>query len=480
MQITDIYSELYVRKPDYPKVVFPFPSMNTAPIKGSVSLKPEFPILPTFERDVPFSFLSSSLPVPSSPIGNWKSSIKDKIIKHRISDIFRSQGEKLLNSGKLSPEQAKAVFSIINCRTESYGYHVDICDACGFVETGFNSCRNRHCPQCQGIAKKKWVKKRIKELLPVPYHHVVFTVPFYISMLSLYNQKIIYDLLFYAASQTLLTFGRDPKFLGAEIGFYGILHTWSQTLGPHIHIHFIVTAGGLTEDGKWIEPKKHGDKFLFPVRALSKVFRGKFIEGLKELYYNNELTIPDSMSEINTPKGFEKKLNQLVSNSWWVYSKPPFSGPEEVVRYIGRYTHRIAITDSRIISFENGQVTFSYKDNTEKDPEKKIKEMTLSAEEFVKKFLYHILPYRYHRIRNYGFLSNGRKHQNIEIIRNQLPEEEVNVESDDTPLTVEEDEAPVCPVCEKGRMRTFLVKDRFDRIMKYDTALLKDIYMNTS
>jgi len=422
--------------------------------------------------DAHYPFLRPLLPKPALFIGTGKSGICTS--HYSVSDIFRQKSEELLQSGKLSPEQAKAVYSIINCRTETYGYHADICDECGFIEIGYNSCRNRHCPQCQGIAARRWVEARVSELLPVSYHHAVFTVPSYISMLSLYNQKLIYDLLFDAAAQTLLTFGRDPKHLGAEPGFYGILHTWSQTLTPHIHIHFIVTAGGLTEDGEWKEPK-HGEKFLFPVRAMSKVFRGKFIEGLKKLYYNDELTIPDSMKELGTPEGFERQLNILVSNSWRVHSKPPFSGPDEVVRYIGRYTHRIAISDSRIISVENGQVTFSYKDNKEKDPDKKHKEMTLSTDEFVRRFLYHILPHRYHRIRNYGFLSNGRKKQNIEIIKKQLPEAEpVEI------LEEKKDEAVTCPICGKGKMKTFIIVDGFKQITKLDLTALMGKKRDTS
>jgi hypothetical protein len=463
------YTDIPVKMPKFPPG-----SSATIPSPFSDFAMPESPAhtvrIPC--PDAHYPFLRSVLPEPSLFIGTEKTETENSTPEYRVSDIFRKEGKKLLGSKKLSPEQAKAVFSIMNCRTETYGYHADVCDECGFIEVAYNSCRNRHCPQCQGIAKRRWVNDRLSELLPISYHHVVFTVPSYISMLSLYNQKIIYNLLFQAAAQTLLTFGRDPKFLGAEIGFYGVLHTWSQTLGPHIHIHFIVTAGGLTEDGEWKEPK-HSKKFLFPVRAVSKVFRGKFIEGLKELYYNGEITIPDSMEELNTPEGFEKKLNALVSKSWMVHSKPPFSGPEEVVRYIGRYTHRIAISDSRIIAFENGQVTFSYKDNKEKDPDKKYKEMTLNSEEFVRRFLYHILPHRYHRIRNYGFLSNGRKKQNIEIIKKQLPEAE-NTE------ILREEEAVICPICKKGKMKTFLVVNGYGQIAEYDPTFLNGGYRDTS
>ena len=290
--------------------------------------------------------------------------------KPRISDIFKKEGRKLLESGRLSPEQGKAVYAIIHCRTETYGYHADVCDCCGFLRIRHNSCRNRHCPTCQGIAKAKWVEQRLSELLPVHCHHAVFTVPSYISRPAMFNRRAMYDLIFDAASRTLLVFGRDPKHLGAEIGFYGILHTWSQLMEPHVHVHFIVVCGGLADDGQWKEPK-HGAKFLFPTRALSKVFRRKFVEGLKKLYYDDKLVVPESMDELRNPEGFEKKLDKVVSKPWSVYCKPPFSGPDEVVRYIGRYTHRIAISDGRIVSFENGRVRFKYKDNREKGPGKK-------------------------------------------------------------------------------------------------------------
>ena len=221
-------------------------------------------------------------------------------------------------------------------------------------------------------------------------------MPGQISHLSLYNQELIYDLLFEASSKTLLTFGEDPTYLGAKIGFYGILHTWSQTLWPHVHIHYIVPAGGLTETGEWIEPKYKG-KFLFPVPALSKVFRGKFIEGLKNAYYDGELVIPYDKQDLKKPNKFEQWLDRLVSRNWVVNSKPPFAGPEEIVRYIGRYIHRVAISNSRILSIENGQIRFSYKDNKEKDKTKIWKKMTLPADQFIERFLLHVLSKRYHR-----------------------------------------------------------------------------------
>ncbi len=394
--------------------------------------------------------------------------------KPRISDIFKEEGKKLLESGRLSPEQGKAVYAIIHCRTETYGYHADVCDCCGFLRVRHNSCRNRHCPTCQGIAKARWVGKRLSELLPVHCHQAVFTVPSYISRLAMFNRRAMYDLIFDAASRTLLVFGRDPKHLGAEIGFYGILHTWSQLMEPHVHVHFIVVCGGLADDGQWKEPK-HGAKFLFPTRALSKVFRGKFIDGLKKLYCDDKLVVPESMEELRNPEGFEKKLDKLVSKSWRVYCKPPFSGPDEVVRYIGRYTHRIAISDGRIVSFENGRVRFKYKDSREKDPERKHKEAELSTEEFLKRYLNHVLPRGYHRIRNYGFLSNGRKRKNIETIKSLLPEPEAAAEPE-----APKDSERVCPACGKGEMTTFLIVNGRGETTKCELSMLFGKYRDTS
>ena len=415
-----------------------------------------------------FDSLQSSTTVQHSP----EAAVEPT--KPRIADIFKQEGEKLLKSGKLSPEQVKAAHDIINCRTETFGYHGDACDHCGFIRLRHNSCGNRHCPTCQGIASRKWVERRLGELLPVHYHHAVFTVPSFISKLAMFNRRAMFDLIFDAASRTLLVFGRDPKHLGAEIGFYGILHTWSQLLGPHVHVHFIVTSGGLTEDGLWNEPK-HGAKFLFPTRALSKVFRGKFIEGLKKLYHQDKLAVPESMEEIRTVEGFEKKLDKLVSKSWRVYCKPPFSGPEEVVRYIGRYTHRIAISDGRIISWENGRVRFKYKDDKEKDPARKHKEAELSTEELLKRYLNHVLPSGYHRIGNYGFLSNGRKNKNIEIIKSQLPETPA-----DEIAGLPEDLERTCPACGKGEMTTFLIVNWRGETTKFELRKLIGKYRDTS
>lgn len=358
------------------------------------------------------------------------------------------------------------MYAIENCRTDAYGYHADACDACGHVERAYNSCRNRHCPKCQGVAKRIWVQRRLSELLPISYHHATFTLPEPISRLSLYNRELIYDLLFEASSETLLTFGEDPRHLGALIGFYGILHTWSQTLWPHVHVHYIVTAGGISSNGAWVEPR-YKTRFLFPVEALSRVFRGKFIEGLKKAYYAGRLKIPYDNPALNQPQAFEQWLNRLVSRNWVVHSKPPFSGPEDVVRYIGRYTHRVAISNARILSMEDGRVYFSYKDNKEKDKAKVWKVMHLDAEEFIERFLWHVLPERYHRIRHYGFLANGKKNGYLEKIRDLI-----QVEDDTVEPPAEDCDGMICPKCGKGRLRSFMVTDGCGRIIQFDLSAL--------
>ena len=419
-------------------------------------------------------FFDNKLKSPPAQIKNSGSCRKagdlkaENHIHHEVADIFRLYGAEYRRTHNLSIEQHNVMYAIEHCRTSAYGFHADICDACGYIESAYNSCRNRHCPKCQGISKRKWVAKRLNELLPVAYHHCVFTLPNRLSLLSLHNRKLIYDLLFDASSQTLLTFGNDPRWLGALIGFYGILHTWSQTLWPHAHTHFIVTAGGLTVDGKWIEPK-HKGTFLFPVKALSRVFRGKFIEGLKKAYYAGELVLPDNLKRLDNAGEFERWIDGLVSTNWVVHSKPPFAGPEEVVRYIGRYTHRVAISNHRIISISDGKIRFSYKDNKEKDKLKIWKEMELPADQFIERFLWHVLPKQYHRIRHFGFLTNNKKDTNIATIRNFFSSTtQADVQFEKT--HIEDTDGLACPECGKGRLKSYLVTDKYGRILKLDNS----------
>ncbi len=369
-----------------------------------------------------------------------------------LADIFREYGDEYRSRHKLSPKQHSVMFDIEHCRTSKLGYHVNGCSECGHTEYAYNSCRNRHCPKCQGIFQRKWVRSRLKDLLPVPYYHVVFTLTHKIFPISLYNQKVFYDLLFDSAAQTLLLFGKDPRHLGALIGFYGILHTWGGQLWQHPHLHFIVSGGGLNSKGQWVEPKYKG-RFLFPVRAVSRVFRGKFIQGLKSAYYDGKLTFPDDYNYLKDSRQFESWIDTLVEQEWVVYAKKPFAGPERIVRYIGRYTHRVAISNARLISMKSGHVKFKYKNYRKKSWE----EICLSAEEFIRRFLMHVLPDKFHRIRHYGFLANGRCKEAVRKIRKQIAPRAFSVE-----YSSEEEIAGMkCPVCLKGIMIPMLAVTRF-------------------
>jgi hypothetical protein len=401
--------------------------------------------------------------------------------KYEIAEIFRHYDAQYREAHSPTVEQLSAMHAIENCRTSVYGFHADVCDECGHIERAYNSCRNRHCPKCQGIAKRLWVRARMDQLLPIPYYHCVFTLPNLIFPLSLYNQKLIYDLLFECASQTLLVFAADERWLGAEIGFYGILHTWSQTLWGHPHIHFIVTGGGLNIDGEWVDLKYKG-KFLFPVCAMSKVFRGKFVEGLKRAFNNGELTFPDNMNYLNRYDKFEKWIDRFVRRNWVVHTKAPFAGPEEVVQYIGRYTHRVAISNSRIKSIDDGKIRFSYKDRKNGKGKAKWREMTLPADKFIQRFLWRILPNGYHRIRHYGFLANGKAKKKTEEIRRLLSDEDftrqhhMNNDLTETQAAYSDDDyAVTCPICKKGKLRPFYVVTGYGKVIKNDPTLIADM-----
>jgi hypothetical protein len=353
----------------------------------------------------------------------------------------------------MTAKQHKVLNAIAYCRTAKYGYHVDQCDRCGHRQEEYNSCRDRHCPKCQGIARKKWVTHRIEEILPVAHYHIVFTLPHLLHDIICLNRRLIYNLLFKSSAATLLTFGRDPKWLGGEIGFYGILHTWGQTLWQHPHVHYIVPGGGLHQDGRWVEPPHHG-KFLFPVHALSKVFRGKFIEGLKNAYSQGELSLPEACEDLK----FERFLDSVVARNWVVYCKPPFGDAEEVVSYIGRYTHRVAISNHRIEGFDHDAVRFRYKDYRHK--RRCWREMGLAPQEFIRRFLWHVLPPGFHKIRHYGFLANGRGKAKVAALRAHLNDRE-RAAAD----TVGDDSGIVCPECGKGKVRPLAIFDCLGRVL---------------
>ncbi len=303
--------------------------------------------------------------------------------------------------------------AVESCRTALLGGHREWCGRCGFERYAYNSCRNRHCPKCQGLAKARWLESRKAELLPVPYFHNVFTLPHELNPLILCNMKPMLDLLFRAAADTLLDFGRNN--LGGRIAFTMVLHTWDQTLGAHFHLHAVVTGGALAEGGdRWICT---GSNFLFPVKALSPVFRAKFMEGFKKIYGREKLLFSGQAATFRDPGSFKRLCNTLWSKRWVLYSKRPFAGPEQVLDYLGRYTHRVAISNDRLLAVDHGKVCFRYRDRAQGNVRKT---MTLEADEFIRRFLLHVLPHGYTRIRHFGLLASRHKRENLARCRQLL------------------------------------------------------------
>ena len=328
-----------------------------------------------------------------------------------VQDIFLKYGPEYLDKHRLSLVQLKAMSAIKNCRTSHLGGHKDVCDSCGNTRISYNSCRNRHCPKCQTLAKERWIDNQKNNLLDIGYFHVVFTIPDTLNLMVYQNQETVYGLLFKAVAETLTELASDKKYLDARLGFTSVLHTWGQNLMHHPHIHCIVPSGGLSSLGKWINSRK---KFFIPVKVLSRKFRGKFLYYLKQLYYQAKLEFHGSQRFLANGKEFEKLLSSLYSKDWVVYCKPPFKNASYVVEYLGRYTHRVAISNSRIVSIQDGKVTFKwrdYKDNC------KSKLMTLASNEFIRRFLIHILPSRFMKIRHYGFLGNRNKNTKLKICK---------------------------------------------------------------
>ena len=327
-----------------------------------------------------------------------------------VGDIFRQFGPAYLAKyGQHLPlRHHRAIRALSICRTAALGGHVLECDQCGAIKICYNSCRNRHCPKCQSLAQWRWVEERQKDLLPIPYFHVVFTLPGALRALVLHNQRVMYNLLFKAASETLLTLSADPKYLGAQIGVTSVLHTWSQTLMDHPHLHCLVTGGGLSEDEvEWRESRKD---FFLPIQVLASLFRGKFLAFLKKAYEQDKLSFSGQIAQLSDQSRFKQLLNGLYQKAWIVYCKPPFGSPKQVIDYLGRYTHRVAISNERIIAQEGDQVTFSYRDRADGNKKKR---MTLSAFEFIRRFLLHILPEGFVKIRHYGLSSN--RHRNTRL-----------------------------------------------------------------
>lgn len=334
-----------------------------------------------------------------------------------VADIIRAAGNSFIerNRHHLAWPQLKVLQAIRDCRTAALGGHLDRCSRCGHQAISYNSCRNRHCPKCQTSAREQWLAKRSEDLLPVPYFHLVFTLPHELSALALQNKKALYGLLFRASAETLLEIGADPKHLGADLGFLSVLHTWGQNLQHHPHIHCVIPAGGLAPDAsRWV---RSSAAFFLPVRVLSTVFRGKFVDGLKRLFRRGKLGLHGSLRNLAEPRLFRAFLRQLFRHKWIVYAKRPFGGPEHVLQYLARYTHRVAISNHRLIAFENGNVTFRWKDYAHGNKRRK---MTVTADEFLRRFLLHVLPRGFVRIRSFGFLANRKRAVMLPICRRLL------------------------------------------------------------
>src|SRR5271157_3368570 len=334
-----------------------------------------------------------------------------------VADILRAQGQRFLDRyrSSLDFQQLKAFRAIQRCRTAALGGHRDQCSRCDYQAISYNSCRNRHCPKCQAQARERWLAARERELLATSYFHVVFTVPHELNVLALENQRLFYDLLFTASAQTLLEIASDPKHLGAEIGVIGILHTWGQNLLLHPHIHCVVPAGGLARDHRrWLRPRY---PFFLPVKVLSRVFRGKFLASLKRLHRRKKLQCAGPAEALADQQQFAKLLRHLHRHDWVVYAKPAFGGPLQVLRYLGRDTHRVAISNHRLLAFEQERVTLRWKDYAH---ESKQGRMTLAATEFLRRFFLHVLPKSFVRIRHFGFLANRARVSRLALCRQLL------------------------------------------------------------
>jgi hypothetical protein len=363
-----------------------------------------------------------------------------------VADILREYIGQYQDAFPLFPEHYKIVHNLLSCRTAELGGHIEKCDHCGTERISYNSCRNRHCPKCQSMPREKWLGARKAELLPVHYYHNVFTLPHDLNPVILSNKRVMLNILFKAVSQTLLEFAQNPKNrLAGKLGFIAILHTWDQQLNAHFHLHCLIPGGVLKTDGSWQSTKK---AYLFNVKALSKVFRGKFLDLMTKAYWNGILKFPGDSDQ------FKKLKESLYSKNWVVYIQKPIKRPEYVLEYFGRYTHRVAISNHRIISVNNGKVTFKYKNRKTNQTVS----CTITAVEFIRRFLLHSLPIRFMKVRHFGFLSNRQKSENIKRIRAFLgqsaePDKDAKQSIEEMMLKLTGTDITLCPCCKKGKMR---------------------------
>lgn len=371
-----------------------------------------------------------------------------------VADVFRSYGDTYLEAcDSTSTAQRRVLRAISVCRTRALGGHKRRCDHCGHEEISYNSCRDRHCPKCQAAARAKWLEAREKELLDLPYFHIVFTLPESVGPVALQNKELVYGLLFRAVSETLLTIAKDPKHLGADIGFLSVLHTWGQNLHHHPHIHCVVPAGGLSPDtSQWISSREN---FFVPVRVLSRLFRGKFLGLLAAAYKSGKLGLHGKLEHLKSPTNWSKWIAALAVTDWVVYAKPPFGGSSLVLKYLARYTHRVAISNQRILSLEDGRVTFLWRDYAHGSCQKT---MSLDAVEFIRRFLLHVLPTGFMHIRHYGFLANRGRKEKLALVRKLLTQKTgKHALTSETPEhksvnPCQEPQPDLCPTCKQGRL----------------------------
>ena len=372
-----------------------------------------------------------------------------------VADIFRRYGPQYRqrHGAALSQAQRRVMRAIEVCRTAALGGHVEQCDTCGHQRIAFNSCRDRHCPKCQSLARAQWLEERQAELLETEYFHVVFTVPQEIAAIAYQNKRVVYNILFRATAETLRTIAADPQHLGAEIGFLAVLHTWGQTLLHHPHLHCVVAGGGLAPDGaRWIACRPG---FFLPVRVLSRVFRRLFLEQLDHAYTTGHLQFTAALASLHDPQAFATYLAPLRHGEWVVYAKKPFGSAQRVLDYLGRYTHRVAISNNRLLSMDDEQITFRWKDYRQHDKQKL---MTLTATEFMRRFLLHVLPRGFQRIRHFGFLGNRYRQAKLNLCRRLLamtlspPASPARADYRDRYEQLTGKSLRVCPVCAQGQM----------------------------
>ena len=387
-------------------------------------------------------------PAPSAPAGVGAEAAR----RVDLADIVRAHGPDYRRTHRLARAQHRALHAIAICRTAALGGHRAVCTACGTERITYNSCRNRHCPQCQRVATERWLTARRREVLPIPYFHVVFTLPHALNPLAQSHPRLIYRLLFHSAASTLLRFGRDPRHLGGDVGVTAVLHTWGQNLSQHVHVHCVVTGGALAPDGtRWMPARP---TFLFPVRALAKVFRGRYLAGLQRAFDRGDLHLTDGLASLAAPAAFAAWLAELRQSAWVVYCKPPFAGPDHVLAYLGRYTHRVALSNDRLLGLADGRVRFRWRDYADGD---RVKVMELEVDEFLRRFLLHVVPDGFVRIRHFGLLANRRRAAALAqcrvLLRQPPPPVELPETVRDLMLRVTGLDIERCPVCQQGLLR---------------------------